>query len=120
MMIPRLGILGAAVATTISFSAQILAYATYSRRFFKFKLCVGFIIRSVLASVVMAFCVYFFIPHSSVVEIFLSAFAGLVLYFAMLFLMKSFSKREMFFFRGLVSGMFKKRERFEIKPSVTG
>ena len=110
LMVPRIGILGAALATAISFGAQISFYGVYSRRFFKFKLCVGFIVKSILASAVMASFVYFAIPHSSVVEVLLSAVAGGLLYFAMLFLMKSFSMRELFFFRGLVFGIFKRND----------
>ena len=113
LMVPRIGILGAALATAISFGAQISFYGVYSRRFFKFKLCVGFIVKSILASAVMASFVYFVIPHSSVVEILLSAVAGGLLYFAILFLTKSFSKRELLFFRGLVWGMFKKEKELK-------
>ena len=110
LMVPRIGILGAALATTISFGAQISFYGIYSRRFFKFKLCMVFIVKSILASTVMASCIYFLIPHSSIMGILLSFVIGAFLYFGMLFLMRSFSRRELLFFRSLVWRNTKKVE----------
>jgi O-antigen/teichoic acid export membrane protein len=108
LVIPRMGIIGAAATTAITFCAQILIYAFYSRRFFKFRLCVDSIIKSIIASAVIASCIYFLIPYSSVVTMILLTAAGAVLYFGMLILMKNFSSREMLFFKGLVIGIIKR------------
>jgi O-antigen/teichoic acid export membrane protein len=112
LMVPRIGILGAAIATTISFAAQIGAFSLYSRCFFKFELCWGFILKSILISTLMALSIYSLIPHSSLLEIFISVIIGGTLYFGGLFVMRGFSQREIDFFYNLLLKTLKiKREQ---------
>jgi O-antigen/teichoic acid export membrane protein len=108
LLIPRLGMVGAALATALSFGAQMAAYATYARRFFTFHLGVTFIVKSVLASALMASLIHYFILPTSVVEVLAAALFSAALYFAALWAMGSFSLRERLFFRGLILGTFRK------------
>lgn len=98
LLIPRYGILGAAVATLIAYAVMAALSMGMSRRFFTFPVEWTFIGKALLASMVMSVFLWFFRPIQ-IWEVILSIFIGAVIYFIVLFLIKGFKKEEIEFAR---------------------
>ena len=107
IFIPIMGIIAAAISTLVSFSfmAFVGSYALYR------NLKVGpnwkFIVKSLMASSLMAFVV-FKIRIMTFPEIFVPIFTGAVIYFILLFLLKGFTKKEIEFFKEIILATRKK------------
>ena len=101
LLVPHWGVIAAATTTLIAYAlvAGIICYQ--SRKYMKFDSNLGFIIKSVLASIVMTFAIWAFSPVGAV-KIVLSIIIGAAVYFAVLFLLKGFKKAETQFFLRLV------------------
>jgi len=97
MLIPRVGILGAAWATLIAYGILALMTIAVTRRYFRFELDLQFLGKSVAASLVMAACLYVMSP-ASIAEILVSIAVGTVIYFATLILFRGLSIAEVRFF----------------------
>ena len=103
LLIPRLGILGAAVATLIAYAVLGILTLVVSFRYFKFDLGFSFIMKSILASAIMTLAIWLFNPVS-ITAVTISILLGMVIYFAMIFALKAFSKSELGMVKDLVSG----------------
>ena len=101
LVIPRIGILGAALTTLIAFAmaAGILIY--YSFKEFKFNIDWGFIIKSLVASMIMSLAIWLIFPEGTL-TVLLTVVAGIVIYGVALFLMRGFKREEIRFFQGLL------------------
>lgn len=97
LLIPRMGILGAAVATLIAYSVLGILTLMVSRRYLKFDLSLPFMAKSVIASVIMTLCIWLIHPES-IAMVIGTIFAGAAIYFAVLLLVKGLSKEEITFF----------------------
>ena len=97
LVVPRMGILGAAVTTLIVFVLATGAISYYSFKEFKFRIDWYFIIKSLIASAIMSLAVWLMAPQGNLDTI-LTVVAGVVIYGAILMLMRGFSKEEMKFF----------------------
>jgi O-antigen/teichoic acid export membrane protein len=101
ILIPRLGILGAGLSTLVAyFVLGVLTLAT-SRRYFKADINLLFIAKSLFAAAVMALCIWLINP-TSIISVVISIFVGIIVYFAILLLVKAFSKNELAFFTSLI------------------
>jgi O-antigen/teichoic acid export membrane protein len=109
LLIPRLGILGAAVGTLTAYFVLGILTVLVSFRYFKFDLSFSFMIKSILASAVMAFAIWLLSP-SSVIGIAVSILIGVVIYIAMIFALKGLGKNELNLLKDLVSGLNMKRK----------
>jgi len=101
LLIPRLGIIGAAIATTATFLTEMIASIIVSQRFFPLDYSVKFILKSLIASAIMGLAVWWFNPMS-VGEIIFSAFMGAVIYFILMLLLRGFSWLEVEFFTDFI------------------
>jgi len=100
LLIPKLGIVGAAVATLIAFASLGILTIVISFRHFKFDLGYFFIIKSILASAVMSTAIWLFKP-SGVTEVIIAILLGIIIYFAMILVLKGFNKRELYLLKDL-------------------
>lgn len=100
LLIPRVGILGAALATLISYGVLGILTLLVTRRYLKFDLSVPFLLKSILASGIMAVCIRLLNPQS-ISLILVSIMGGAIVYFAVLFLVGGFSLRELKFVKNL-------------------
>lgn len=93
LLVPSFGILGAAFTTLVAYLLVLIAiyWKTYWQ--LKFKINFNFILKSVLASLVMAGVIYLLSPAGIVQILLIVVFATLV-YFVILFLLKGFQKKE--------------------------
>ena len=97
VLIPLIGILGAAITTLLSFSFIFVAAISYSRRYMKFDLNPRFICKSAVASLVMIPVIHS-LDLGSTFSTLIAASAGVIVYVALIFLMKGFEKDELTFF----------------------
>lgn len=100
-LIPYFGIVAAAITTLISYS--ILGFIMYyiSRKYMQFEINLNFIIKSVLASVVMIFIIWALSP-SGAVMILLTVGIGAIVYFCVLFVLKGFKREELEFISEII------------------
>jgi O-antigen/teichoic acid export membrane protein len=101
LLIPHMGILGAAVATLVSFTVLAILTAVVGFRYLRFDLSWLFLVRSLLASTIMSSAIWFFDPQS-MTQVVLSILLGVVLYFGLMILFKSFNRDEIALLKDLV------------------
>jgi O-antigen/teichoic acid export membrane protein len=107
LLIPRLGIVGAAVATLIAFIALGILTVVIAFRYFKFDLGFVFIMKSVLAAAAMAFVIWLYEPWGTI-EVIISIFIGIIIYFAMILVLKGLERRELNFIKTIIRFNIKK------------
>jgi O-antigen/teichoic acid export membrane protein len=93
VLIPTIGMVGAAFATLISFITMVILTAMITSRYITFKICWGFIGKSVASSSVMALLILWMSPQD-LFGIALAAGIGAATYFALLAAVKGVSMRE--------------------------
>jgi len=107
LLIPLLGIMGAAIATFISYAILSLLTLMLSRRYLKFDLSLLFMLKSAIASTIMIFCIWLFNP-ASLTEVLISIFGSVLVYFGALLLTKGLSSSEITFFINFVKEHLRK------------
>jgi len=100
IFVPLIGILGAAITTLIAFAMITSLAAFYSLKWLKFEIDWQFILKSVAASIVMSLIIRLIFPTQTL-SIFLCVGVGIMVYVAVLFLLKGFTREEMRFFRDI-------------------
>jgi O-antigen/teichoic acid export membrane protein len=108
LLVPRMGILGAALATLIAYMILGILTVIVAFKYFKFDLNLPFIFKSIFASAVMALAIWLLSP-SGFISIAASILLGIVIYFVIIFILKGFSKNELVMVKDLVSGFNIKR-----------
>ena len=101
ILIPRMGILGAAIATLIAYGILGILTLMVTRRYLKFDLSLHFIMKSMFSSAIMVLCIWLINPQSPVWVI-ISIILGALIYFAVLLSIKGLSKQEIAFFTTFV------------------
>jgi O-antigen/teichoic acid export membrane protein len=100
LVVPHLGILGAAITTLIAYGLALGLTTYFSFKEFKFPIDWRFIAKSLIASGAMSAAIWAIAPEGTLATA-LTVVAGTVIYGAILLLMKGFTKEEFRFFRGL-------------------
>jgi O-antigen/teichoic acid export membrane protein len=106
ILIPHMGIIGAAIASLISPIVLSLVTMIVTRRYFKYDLNLSFLMKSTLSSGFMALCIWLINPQS-VIMVFVSIIVGMIAYFGVLMLVKGFSKTELSFVTEFIQNSFK-------------
>ena len=100
LVVPHLGILGAAITTVIAY-ALVMGLATYySLKEFRFTIDWRFIAKSLIASAIMSLAIWRISPQETSTTI-LAVIAGAAIYGVVLLFLKGFSKEELKFFKKL-------------------
>jgi len=101
VFIPIFGILAAAITTLLAYGLGLGLFWYFSSKEFRFEVDWKFIIKSVLASALMGFVIYWINPvgllKTAIVIIF-----GAVLYGLLIWLLRGFDKKEIEFLKGLL------------------
>lgn len=108
ILIPRIGILGAAIATLLTFGSYTVFTLSFSYRYCRIEVDFRFLCKSIFAGLLMAAMIRR-LHVSSLPGLIGSVLAGGGAYFAILLLLKSFAPQEIGFFRNLVAAMMKGR-----------
>jgi len=101
ILVPHVGIIGAAVTNLLVFAFTFVVTTYYANKYLKFNFDLIFLIKSVLASVVMSAFVIWFHPEGTRALIICVGISALI-YFIALFLLRGVSKSEASFFKELV------------------
>ncbi len=107
ILIPRLGIIGAAIATLIAYGVLGMLTLMLTRRYLKFDLSIPFMLKSVSSSVIMTLCIWLISPQS-LVSVITSILASVLIYFGVLLLTKGLSKEELAFFTNFLKDNLRK------------
>jgi len=97
ILIPYIGILGAAIATLISYAVLALLTVFVSFKYLKFEIDWSFILKSTISSISMAFLILKVNP-TDVFHVLASLGIGAVVYFVLIILLKAVTKTELKFF----------------------
>ena len=100
IVVPLIGILGAAISTLISFFILSFLMYYFAVNNVKFDLGLEFILKSVLASFIMSFLIFEYNP-TGMINVLISIGFGAVVYFGLLLLLRGFNKDELKFLRSL-------------------
>lgn len=100
-LIPRFGILAAAINMLISYLFVFLVCGYFSLKYLPFEVDVKFILKSVFASMVMSLLIIWIDPKG-LAPTFISIAAGVIMYAFLIILLKGFEKKEFLFFKNLL------------------
>lgn len=100
IFVPKIGILGAAITTLIAFGIATAITSYYSFKYLKFDIYWIFILKSIVASVMMCIVIWYINPIQ-LLDVLLCIGIGAGIYAAILFLLKGFTREEIRFFRTL-------------------
>lgn len=103
ILVPMMGIVGAAIATLATFMVHMLVIGRISFRKMPYEIDLNFIAKSLASSIVMALVVWWLDPVGSI-SILISVGIGAMVYFGTLVLLRGFSKSESDFVRGILEG----------------
>lgn len=99
LFIPKIGVLGAAIATLITYFSAVMIVLVLSRKYLKIGIDLAVFIKSIGASLIMAYLIVTFNPVGLSEVVFTIGGGGLI-YIAILFLLGSFNKEEIKIIKG--------------------
>jgi len=99
-LVPRIGIMGAAIATLVTFMVHLFVISRSSSKRLSYGMDFKFIGKSIIASIPMAFAVWKLSPYGAI-NILISIGIAAAIYFGILILLKGFTREEFRFLRGL-------------------
>jgi len=100
IFIPRFGIMGAAITTLLAYALAFALTWYFSLKAIKFEVEWNFIVKSALASIIMASFIFLFNPLGWL-RTFIAIVIGAGLYFFLMVLLKGFEKKELTLLRGI-------------------
>lgn len=102
IVIPILGIIGAALVTLISYSLAFLLFLVYSRKYLKFDMDLPFIGKSIFSSTLISLLIFVYNPSDLLNTVICIVF-GFILYLITLFVLKGIKKEEISFLKDILS-----------------
>ncbi len=97
LLILKMGILGAAIATVISNGVVWFVLAILSSRFFGVAVRASYILKPMLSASIMAGLLYY-AGFASLVDAIFKVFAGAVIYFVVLYVLRGFGREDVEYF----------------------
>jgi O-antigen/teichoic acid export membrane protein len=104
ILIPRIGIMGAAISTITSYFVLATIVTVWARRTVSYRIDVKFLAKVVLSTILMAFCLSF-IDIGNALSISLATIAGAIVFGVGLFLLRAFSREDRRIMREVLSGL---------------
>ena len=97
ILVPYIGILGAAVSTLITFTILMILNLIYTRKHYKFDFMIKTIIKFTIAAIIMGVVIY---PFKSInlFSLIIQILLGAIVYFIILYFLKVIKKEEIKFF----------------------
>ncbi len=102
ILVPLFGVTAAAAATLFCYTLVTVITILTATQYLKFSVMPAFFLKSLIASSVMSAIIWFLSPDGAV-NVALVIGLGGIIYFAVLFLAKGFTRDEIRFFRGLLN-----------------
>lgn len=104
ILIPRIGIMGAAISTITSYFVISIIITVWGRKMIGYKLDFKFVFKVVVATAIMTACLWF-IEVNNVIDIILVVIVGVVVYGLGLYLLRAFSKEDRNVIKQALSGL---------------
>ncbi len=101
LLIPFLGIIGAAMVTLFTFIITLSLCLLYSAKYFKFDFDLIFILKSIIASISISLIIVFIKPVN-IISILIVIIICIAVYFSVMILLKSIKEEEIEFFKNLL------------------
>lgn len=101
IFIPRFGILGAAITTLIAYTLVFILTWYYSFKDFQFEIDWQFILKSILASVLMTLFIIWFSP-TGILKTIIAIITGAIFYGILILLFKGICKKEIDFLKSFL------------------
>lgn len=101
VLIPKMGIMGAALATLASFSFGFVFGTYFAIKYFDFSVDWGAILKTLVASIVMSIFILFIKPVT-ILNIILTVLIGIIIYSAIIFATKTFDKKEISLIKSMI------------------
>ena len=101
ILVPIIGIIGAAIATLITFMMHLFVVSVISFKRVSYEIDLKFIVKSIISSVIMASVIWKLNPYG-VVNILISIGIATGVYFGILILLRGFTKEEYGFLKGIL------------------
>ena len=101
LLIPRWGIIAAAITTLLSFAVATILTSYVSFKYLKFDIDWLSILKSLFATAVMSIIILLFNP-TGLFTLLYTVIIGAMVYFVMIYLMKGLTQQEISFFRNMV------------------
>ncbi len=102
ILVPYIGIIGAAATTLIAYTLAFGLTIFYSLKFFKFDLNPVFILKSIIASILMSLIIIFINPFG-ILNVLITILISSVIYSMLLLLFKAIKKEEVYFFKRILN-----------------
>lgn len=96
-IIPKIGILGAAITTIVSYTLAFLLILYFSLKELKFDIDWQFVLKSIVASFLMGFVIFLLNP-TGLLNVLLTIACGTAIYGILIFLLRCIKKEEILFF----------------------
>lgn len=93
ILIPYLGIIGAAVTTLLTYSIAFILTIFYLTKIFKFDFELIYILKSVTSSVIMSTIIFLIYPKG-ILNISITIILAIIIYIFLMFIMKGIDKKE--------------------------
>ena len=98
ILVPMIGIVGAALATLMTFAFYFIMNGMLSFKLLNLNIDLKFIFKSIISSVVMSYCILLLDPIGAI-DIIISIGVGAIIYSIMLITLKGFTREEYVFFK---------------------
>lgn len=93
ILIPQIGIMGAAIATLISYMVLSIIVLLWAREELQYRLDAVFLVKVILSSIIMAFIIQY-ILSASILGIIIAIVVGLIVYICSTFVLKTLNEAE--------------------------
>lgn len=100
ILVPHLGIMGAAIAALFAFGFAFFITAYFANRYIYFHFDYKFLLKSIIASIVMSILLLLMSPEGAI-SLLAAVLAAALVYFVILFAMKGVKTQEIDFFKNL-------------------
>ena len=103
-LIPKFGIMGAAISTIVSYFILAVIVIVWARRVINYKVDIKFLTKVIAATLLMAFCLNF-VKIGGVLGIITIVVAGIAIFALALWLLRAFSSQDRKLIKEIVSGL---------------
>ena len=104
ILIPHIGMLGAAISNIVSFLVLALIIGIWARKRIHYGLDFKYLVKIVIATLVMAICVYLIEPHS-ILRLLITVLVGMAVFSICLVILKAFSKHDKELIKNIWEGL---------------
>ena len=101
LLVPHLNILGAAIATLLCYILAFTVTAIASKKTMRLPFNISELLKIGIASAIMGIAVYMMHPNG-IINVLISIVAGVIVYFAIIFILKGITRKEIAFFKDMI------------------